>query len=273
MMRVFFCRIQEQICRNQSFVRSSLRITANHREMQNCNCTGECLIPEMILAMDNVYNFIGFCIQCRKPSEMMHASVYCIDCCDVTTPHIHENTHLVFLCSLDCERTAIARTDTTLRMVILCEVCRKPEPPAAFDETHLRFRSCAICQNGVFCSDDCYANRCEQHQSECCQTVMPGLLQTRYRDVRCGDCCRWIPFVFKAHRCRFCVSGATFCSKVCYRRSKHKQVCVPRCNNCPKQLDKYPVCGRCRAFAYCSRECQIHDWHRHKPQCIPKEEF
>ena len=27
-------------------------------------------------------------------------------------------------------------------------------------------------------------------------------------------------------------------------------------------------CSRCKQVSYCSKECQLHDWKSHKPNCI-----
>ena len=46
-----------------------------------------------------------------------------------------------------------------------------------------------------------------------------------------------------------------------------------RCHKCDKtgkrKKDKLSKCGRCEAITYCSRECQVEDWPRHKENCIP----
>ncbi len=43
------------------------------------------------------------------------------------------------------------------------------------------------------------------------------------------------------------------------------------CVMCKKMSDpnkpKYNVCGKCRLTYYCSRECQLMDWPRHKAYC------
>ena len=46
-----------------------------------------------------------------------------------------------------------------------------------------------------------------------------------------------------------------------------------RCHKCDKtgrrKKDKLSKCGRCEAITYCSRECQVEDWPRHKDNCVP----
>ncbi|ESO93989.1 hypothetical protein LOTGIDRAFT_228668 [Lottia gigantea] len=39
------------------------------------------------------------------------------------------------------------------------------------------------------------------------------------------------------------------------------------CDNCQKSLDKMKRCTRCRLVYYCSQECQINDWSKHKENC------
>jgi predicted transcriptional regulator len=34
------------------------------------------------------------------------------------------------------------------------------------------------------------------------------------------------------------------------------------CDNCCKVLQKPLVCSRCKAAAYCSKDCQVHTSHR-----------
>ena len=46
-----------------------------------------------------------------------------------------------------------------------------------------------------------------------------------------------------------------------------------RCHKCDKtgkrKKDKLSKCARCHAVTYCSRECQVEDWARHKENCVP----
>ena len=46
-----------------------------------------------------------------------------------------------------------------------------------------------------------------------------------------------------------------------------------RCHKCDKtgkrKKDKLSKCARCHAVTYCSRECQVEDWPRHKDNCVP----
>ena len=46
-----------------------------------------------------------------------------------------------------------------------------------------------------------------------------------------------------------------------------------RCHKCDKtgkrKKDKLSKCGKCQAITYCSRECQVEDWSRHKDNCVP----
>ena len=34
-------------------------------------------------------------------------------------------------------------------------------------------------------------------------------------------------------------------------------------------FDGAPKCKRCHSITYCSKECQVADWDRHKPNCVP----
>ena len=40
-----------------------------------------------------------------------------------------------------------------------------------------------------------------------------------------------------------------------------------RCNNCGSFSDENQCCSKCHKVYYCSRECQVSDWPRHKPIC------
>ncbi|PRW60451.1 MYND finger domain containing [Chlorella sorokiniana] len=42
------------------------------------------------------------------------------------------------------------------------------------------------------------------------------------------------------------------------------------CGKRPEDGQKFPQCGHCKA-AYCSRECQVADWRRHKLVCQPEK--
>lgn len=42
----------------------------------------------------------------------------------------------------------------------------------------------------------------------------------------------------------------------------------PRCSVWEKEVKEFQRCGRCRKVAYCSRDCQVGDWKKHKAQCI-----
>ena len=39
------------------------------------------------------------------------------------------------------------------------------------------------------------------------------------------------------------------------------------CNNCNKTFEKLLKCSKCKKVKYCSRECQIADWKKHKKNC------
>src|SRR4030042_3412346 len=40
-----------------------------------------------------------------------------------------------------------------------------------------------------------------------------------------------------------------------------------RCRNCKLMSNNMKCCSRCRFPYYCSRECQVEDWPRHKEDC------
>jgi hypothetical protein len=52
---------------------------------------------------------------------------------------------------------------------------------------------------------------------------------------------------------------------------KRKKTRVAMCKLCGKVSTEYGRCGRCKKETYCSRECQVKDWTRHKLVCEPKE--
>ena len=39
------------------------------------------------------------------------------------------------------------------------------------------------------------------------------------------------------------------------------------CAKCKKSANNLQVCGRCKVASYCSKECQRHDWTKHKWSC------
>jgi hypothetical protein len=45
-----------------------------------------------------------------------------------------------------------------------------------------------------------------------------------------------------------------------------------RCDGCGQTAVELKKCSRCRAAAYCSRECQVRHWREggHKRECKPK---
>ena len=78
-------------------------------------------------------------------------------------------------------------------------------------------------------------------------------------------------------RCTRCQS-VVYCSKDCQVGDwlQHKPNCVKfetahlrhtSCQWCKKTLSKPKICTRCRAFSYCSAECQKLHWPEHKIQC------
>mmetsp|Transcript_25469 Transcript_25469/g.39132 ORF Transcript_25469/g.39132 Transcript_25469/m.39132 type:complete len:714 (+) Transcript_25469:73-2214(+) len=46
------------------------------------------------------------------------------------------------------------------------------------------------------------------------------------------------------------------------------------CKHCLRMLTKEDIrrCGKCNETIYCSRECQVSDWHNHKKECDPSPE-
>ncbi|GFH52078.1 hypothetical protein CTEN210_08554 [Chaetoceros tenuissimus] len=73
------------------------------------------------------------------------------------------------------------------------------------------------------------------------------------------------------------------CKKTCNGNSKkedkqegkkelqHRKDTHEICENCPKTCadigSKLSVCSKCKKVYYCSRECRVEDWPRHKSQC------
>jgi hypothetical protein len=45
-----------------------------------------------------------------------------------------------------------------------------------------------------------------------------------------------------------------------------------RCAECGLKNEVMKQCARCIGIVYCSRECQVKQWHRHKLNCWPKVE-
>ena len=42
------------------------------------------------------------------------------------------------------------------------------------------------------------------------------------------------------------------------------------CTRCNTEGDCLKVCGKCKAVRYCSRQCQVSDWPKHKSVCRAK---
>lgn len=42
---------------------------------------------------------------------------------------------------------------------------------------------------------------------------------------------------------------------------------LSKCENCLKSKDKLLVCGKCHSVEYCSKECQVIHWPKHKHFC------
>lgn len=40
-----------------------------------------------------------------------------------------------------------------------------------------------------------------------------------------------------------------------------------KCSCSPKSNNPFPECSKCHEIRYCSRECQVNDWKRHKTAC------
>lgn len=59
---------------------------------------------------------------------------------------------------------------------------------------------------------------------------------------------------------------ACSCLKEMYSDARRSLPKVGQCNNCGviKERVLLSVCSRCRIAQYCSRECQVYDWSRHK---------
>jgi len=47
------------------------------------------------------------------------------------------------------------------------------------------------------------------------------------------------------------------------------QTCCTKCGKVDESHMKCMRCSRCKVTTYCSRECQVADWKRHKPTCKP----
>jgi len=57
-------------------------------------------------------------------------------------------------------------------------------------------------------------------------------------------------------------------------KSKHQKArrTIPktgRCLNCNEEMERVAlsVCGRCMVMQYCSKECQVFHWPKHKDDC------
>lgn len=46
-----------------------------------------------------------------------------------------------------------------------------------------------------------------------------------------------------------------------------KKYNINHCSFCAKYCYTYKICGRCFNATYCSKECQINDWNKHRGLC------
>jgi hypothetical protein len=88
------------------------------------------------------------------------------------------------------------------------------------------------------------------------------------RMVRCPLCEK----PFKASSEEECVKHMENCSGFRKRHGEGgntdtQQTNIPTCNTCNKIDEKLKKCTRCKTMFYCSKECQVKDWKKHKKIC------
>ena len=81
-------------------------------------------------------------------------------------------------------------------------------------------------------------------------------------------------FVFFYSAISFVASPSTFGSCVslivCIGVKKLRVCALPSCTHIENENEKFKLCGRCMALAYCSVECQKVHWKlQHGKVCIP----
>ena len=100
-------------------------------------------------------------------------------------------------------------------------------------------------------------------------TINSRVVVTKIRDLGCNGSELWgggsMRDVLKFYRKRLSCS--------CFKeRHLHARKTLPKlgmCNSCGQKKDRslLSVCSKCRVCQYCSRECQVADWHAHKGHC------
>ena len=95
-------------------------------------------------------------------------------------------------------------------------------------------------------------------------TMRSRVVASKYRDLGCGGSGS-VRDVLKI----FCKRVSCSCLKKMHLEAKKTLPKVGACDNCGKIKDRalLSVCSKCRVCHYCSRECQLAEWPRHKHMC------
>ena len=59
-----------------------------------------------------------------------------------------------------------------------------------------------------------------------------------------------------------------FCAEEAESEQSDSDIDSPSaCSNCLKEGGQFPRCTCCKYVRYCSKKCQVEDWHLHKQLC------
>ena len=104
----------------------------------------------------------------------------------------------------------------------------------------------------------------ENYDGNLDSTMIRRVVETKYRDLGCGGSGS-IRDVLKIYRKRITCS----CLKDKHSLARKTTPKMGACYNCGQIKDRalLSVCSKCRVCHYCSRECQLAEWPRHKHMC------
>ena len=95
-------------------------------------------------------------------------------------------------------------------------------------------------------------------------TMSSRVVASKYKDLTCRGS-GFVRDLLKIYRKRLSCS----CLKKMHLEARKTLPKMGGCKNCQQEKDRamLSVCSKCRISHYCSRECQIEDWPRHKRDC------
>jgi len=158
---------------------------------------------------------------------------------------------------------------------------------AACGKTSDAMKQCSRCKNISYCSKSCQQSDWSKHKTSCPIPMKEERPEKHSssdstRDV-CAACGKASDTLKKCSRCK----NISYCSQSCQVNdwSKHKISCqistkeekpedyvpsdhtIDMCVVCGKASDTLKKCSRCKNISYCSKNCQLNDWTKHKTNC------